>query len=162
MTEEYDLIIIGAGSGGLSAAAFAAQLGARVALVEKNRIGGDCTWSGCVPSKTLLKAAKVAHEMRTAGRYGLPAVDAQVGLKAVMAHVRDVIGEIAEEESPAVLRAAGIEVVLGEARFVDPHTIIVGDATMAARRFLITTGAQPSIPPIPGLADVDYLTYETV
>ena len=162
MSEEYDLVIVGAGSGGLSAAAFAIQLGVRVALVEKNRIGGDCTWSGCVPSKTLLKTAKVAHEMRTAGRYGLSSVQPLVDLKAVMAHVRDVIGEIAEEESPEVLRENGIEVVLAEAHFIDPHTIIAGDTTLAARRFLITTGAHPFTPPIRGLDDVDYLTYETV
>jgi hypothetical protein len=84
--KEYDLVIVGAGSGGLSAAAFAVQLGACAALVEKNRIGGDCTWSGCVPSKTLLKTAKVAREMRTAGRYGLPSAQPLVDLKAVMAH----------------------------------------------------------------------------
>ena len=162
MTEDYDLVIIGAGSGGLSAAAFAAQMGARVALVEKSRVGGDCTWSGCVPSKTLLKAAKVAHEMRTADRYGLPTAEPQVDLRAVMAHVRDVIGEIAEEESPEMLRANGIEVVLDEARFVDPHTLVAGDTSLSARRFLITTGAQSLLPPIPGLADVDCLTYETV
>ncbi|MEJ2554876.1 MAG: FAD-dependent oxidoreductase [Anaerolineae bacterium] len=160
--KEYDLVIVGAGSGGLSAAAFAAQLGACAALVEKNRIGGDCTWNGCVPSKTLLRTAKVAHEMRTAGRYGLPPALPLVDLKAVMAHVRDVIGEIAIEESPEALRAEGIEVVLGEARFVDPHTLIAGDTILAARRFLITTGAHPFIPPIRGLRDVDYLTYETV
>ena len=162
MSEEYDLVIVGAGSGGLSAAAFAIQLGARVALVEKNRIGGDCTWSGCVPSKTLLKTAKVAHQMRTAGRYGLSSVQPLVDLKAVMAHVRDVIGEIAKEESPEVLRENGIEVVLAEAHFVDPHTLIAGDTTLAASRFLITTGAHPFIPSIRGLDDVDYLTYETV
>lgn len=162
MSEEYDLVIVGAGSGGLSAAAFAVQLGARVALVEKNRIGGDCTWSGCVPSKTLLKTAKVAHEMRTAGRYGLSSARPLVDLKAVMAHVRDVIGEIAEEESPEVLRENGIEVVLSEARFVDLHTLIAGETTLAARRFLITTGAYPFIPPIAGLDRVDYQTYESI
>ena len=162
MNDPYDLVIVGAGSGGLSAAAFAAQLGVRVALVEKHRIGGDCTWTGCVPSKTLLKTAKVAHEMRTADRYGLSAAEPRVDLKAVMAHVRDVIGEIAKEESPEALRAEGIEVVLGEARFVDPHTLVAGDTTLAARRFLIATGAHPFVPPIRGLDDVDYLTYETV
>jgi pyruvate/2-oxoglutarate dehydrogenase complex dihydrolipoamide dehydrogenase (E3) component len=160
--KEYDLVIVGAGSGGLSAAAFAVQLGARVALVEKNRIGGDCTWSGCVPSKTLLKTAKVAHEMRTAGRYGLLPAQPLVDLKAVMAHVRDVIGEIAKEESPEVLRANGIQVVLGAARFVDPHTLVAGDTTLAARRFLITTGAHPFIPPIRGLDRVGYRTYESI
>jgi pyruvate/2-oxoglutarate dehydrogenase complex dihydrolipoamide dehydrogenase (E3) component len=162
VTEEYDLVIIGAGSGGLSAAGFAAQLGARVALVEKDRIGGDCTWSGCVPSKTLLKTAKVVHEMRTANRYGLPTAEPRVDLKAVMAHVQEVIDAIAEEESPEALRADGIEVVQGHGRFGAPHTLLVGDTTLAARRFLITTGAHPFVPPIPGLDRVDYLTYETI
>ncbi|HEV56365.1 MAG TPA: FAD-dependent oxidoreductase [Phycisphaerales bacterium] len=170
MNEEYDLVVIGAGSGGLSAAAFAAQLGVRVALVERKRIGGDCTWSGCVPSKTLPQTAKVAHQMRTAGRYGLPAAQPTVDLKAVMAHVRDVIDEIAQEESPEVLRESGIEVVLGEARFVDPHTIVVrpgspqaaGDMTLNALRFLIATGARPFIPPIAGLDEVGYQTYESI
>jgi pyruvate/2-oxoglutarate dehydrogenase complex dihydrolipoamide dehydrogenase (E3) component len=162
LRDAHDLVIVGGGSGGLSAAAFAAQLGARVVLVEKDRIGGDCTWSGCVPSKTLLKTAKVAHEMRTAHRYGLPAAQPQVDLKAVMDHVRDVIGGIAMEESPEALRASGIEVVLGEARFVDSHTLVVGDTTLAARRFLITTGARPFVPPVCGLDDVAYLNYDTV
>jgi pyruvate/2-oxoglutarate dehydrogenase complex dihydrolipoamide dehydrogenase (E3) component len=175
VTEEYDLVIVGAGSGGLSAAAFAAQLGARVALVEKNRVGGDCTWSGCVPSKTLLKTAKVAHEMRTARRYGLPAAEPEIDLKAVMVHVRDVVGEIAKEESPEALRANGIDVFLGEARFLDAHTLMVrpepamtrspqtaDDTTLTARNVLIATGAHPFIPPIRGLDEVDYLTYETL
>jgi pyruvate/2-oxoglutarate dehydrogenase complex dihydrolipoamide dehydrogenase (E3) component len=92
VNEPYDLvIIIGGGSAGLTAAGFAVQLGARVALVEKLRIGGDCTWTGCVPSKTLLKTAKVAHEMRSAGRYGLTPVEPAVDLKAVMTHVREVV-----------------------------------------------------------------------
>ena len=89
MSDKYDLVIIGAGSGGLSAASFAVQLGARIALVEKNRVGGDCTWTGCVPSKTLLKTAKVAREMRTADLYGLSSAHPQVDIRKIMAHVRD-------------------------------------------------------------------------
>jgi pyruvate/2-oxoglutarate dehydrogenase complex dihydrolipoamide dehydrogenase (E3) component len=107
MSTSYDLVIIGGGSAGLSAASLAVQFGARVALVEKHRIGGDCTWTGCVPSKTLLKAARVAHEMRTASRYGLPAVEPAVDLKAVMDHVRGIVGEIYREESPDSI--AGIQ-----------------------------------------------------
>ncbi len=162
MTDAYDLVIIGGGSAGLTAAGFAVQLGSRVALVEKHRIGGDCTWTGCVPSKTLLKAAKVAHHMRSAGRYGLPAVDPQVDLKAVMAHVRDVVLEVYEEESPEALCADGIDVFNGSARFLDPHTIVAGEDTIAGRNFLIAAGAHPFIPPIPGLKDVGFLTYEGV
>jgi phytoene dehydrogenase-like protein len=87
----YDLVIVGGGSAGLTAAGFAVQLGARVALVEKQRTGGDCTWTGCVPSKTLLKVAKVAHQMRTAHLYGLEPVQPAVDLKRIMGHVRAVI-----------------------------------------------------------------------
>ena len=162
MSETYDLVIIGAGSAGLTAAGLAVQLGARVALVEKHRIGGDCTWTGCVPSKTLLKAAKVAHEMRTADHFGLTAVEPKVDLKSVMAHVRDVVAEVYREESPDALRADGIDVFLGAARFLDPHTLAAGAATLTARHVLIATGAHPFIPPITGLEGVDYLTYESI
>ncbi len=156
------MVIIGGGSAGLTAASFAVQLDARVALVEKHRIGGDCTWTGCVPSKTPLKAAKVTHQMRSASRYGLPAAEPEVDLKAVMTHVREVVAEVYDEESPEALRADGIDVFLGGARFLDPHTIAVGETTLAGRNFVIATGAHPFIPPIPGLEAVNYLTYEDI
>ncbi|HSR35398.1 MAG TPA: FAD-dependent oxidoreductase, partial [Anaerolineae bacterium] len=162
MSETYDLAIIGGGSAGLMAASFAVQLDARVALLEKDRIGGDCTWTGCVPSKTLLKAAKVAHEMRTADRYGLPTVEPAVDLKTVMDHVRSVVGEIYQEETPEALRADGIDVYLGEVRFLDPHTLIAGETTLKARNILIATGAHAFSPPSPGLEEVDYWTYESI
>lgn len=162
MNEEYDLVIIGGGSAGLTAAGFAVQLGARVALVEKHRIGGDCTWTGCVPSKTLLKVAKVTHQMRTADRYGLNPVEMQVDLGAVMAHVRDVIAEVYREESPEALRAEGIDVFLDAARFIDPHTLAAGESTLIARHVLIASGAHPFVPPIAGLDQVDYLDYESI
>ena len=162
MHEAYDLVIIGAGSAGLTAAGFAVQLGARTALVEKHRIGGDCTWTGCVPSKTLLKAAKVAHEMRTASLHGLSPVEPAVDLKQVMARVRAVVADVYQHESPESLRADGIDVFLGGARFRDPHTLAVGETTLTARRVLLATGARPYIPPVEGLDKVDYLTYENV
>jgi pyruvate/2-oxoglutarate dehydrogenase complex dihydrolipoamide dehydrogenase (E3) component len=162
MDSEYDLVIIGGGSAGLTAAGFAAQLGVRVALVEKHRLGGDCTWSGCVPSKALLKAAKVAHEMRTADHYGLTPVEPQVDLETVMAHVHDVIADVYQYESPDALRADGIEVFLGAPRFLDAHTLTVGESVLTPRRALIAIGAHPFVPPIPGLNGVGYLTYETI
>ena len=158
----YDLIIIGAGSAGLTAAGFAVQLGVRVALIEKHRVGGDCTWTGCVPSKTLLKAAKVAHQMRTADRCGLTPADPRIDIGSVMAHVRDVVGEVYRDESPDALRDEGIDVYLGAARFLDANTLAVGDETLNARHALIATGAHPFIPPLEGLEDVPFLTYQTI
>jgi pyruvate/2-oxoglutarate dehydrogenase complex dihydrolipoamide dehydrogenase (E3) component len=162
VNQTYDLIIIGAGSAGLTAAAFAIQLGARVALVEKKRTGGDCTWSGCVPSKTLLKTAKIAHQMRTAAAHGLTSVEPAVDLSRVMAHVRSVVADVYQHESPEALSADGIDVFLDAGRFIDSSNIAIGDTTLAARRFLLATGAHPLIPPIPGLEGVAYLTYESI
>lgn len=162
MKYDYDLAIIGAGSAGLTAARFAAQLGARVALVEKNRLGGDCTWSGCVPSKSLLKVARLAHEMRRAHWYGLGEVEPETDFRAVMARVRAVVAEVAKEETPDVLRAAGIAVLPGSAQFLDPHTITVGEGTLSARYLIVCTGARPFLPPLGGLDGVPYLTYETI
>ena len=162
VSEIYDLVIVGGGSAGLTAVGFAAQLGARVALLEKNRVGGDCTWTGCVPSKTLLKAAKVAHHMRTADSYGLTSVEPKVNLGSVMAHVRAVIAEVYQHESPEALRAQGIDVFLDTARFLDPHTLAAGETMISAGNFLIATGAYPFVPPIAGLDSVNYLTYENI
>ncbi len=162
MKNEYDLVIIGAGSAGLTAAGFAVQFGARVALVEKHRVGGDCTWTGCVPSKTLLKAARVAHQMRTADRYGLKAADPAHDFASVMEHVQEVIAGIYEEESPRALREDGIDVYIGAARFLSPHEITVGDIMLDARHVLLSTGAHHFIPAVEGIENVAYLTYETV
>lgn len=166
MTDKYDLAIIGAGSGGLVAANFAAAAGAHVALIEKHRIGGDCTWTGCVPSKALLKAAKIAHQARTASRFGLCALLEPVNLKAVMDYVRQSIASVYQHESPEVLRAKGLEVFLGQARFTDAHTLRVAlpdsETIIAAKHTIICSGARPLIPQVEGLEDVRHLTYETI
>ena len=159
---DYDLIVIGAGSAGLIAARFARQLGLSVALVERSRVGGDCTWTGCIPSKALLKAAGVAQSMRTAGQFGLPALDPAVDLHAVMERIRTVIRHIYDTESPHVLAREGIDVIEGEAVFSGPDSVSAAGQSLTARRFLVSTGASPIVPPIPGLDTVEYLTYETV
>ena len=163
MKSRYDLVIIGAGSAGLTAADFAASLGARVGLVERAELGGDCTWTGCIPSKALLRAAKAAHEMRTAGRFGLPAVEPVVDMRAVLDRVRVVQEQIfQDDDSPTVQRAKGIDVIRGHARFMDAHTLAVGDERLRARHVLIASGAHPAIPDIDGLQDVAFLTYESL
>src|SRR5207237_1268534 len=122
MPGRFELVVIGAGSGGLTAAAFAAKIGARVALVEKNRIGGDCTWTGCVPSKALLKAAKVAHEVRTAARFGIAAGAPFADMTRVREYVQQAIQQVYQFETPRMLREQGIEVMQGAARFLDANS----------------------------------------
>ncbi len=161
MYETYDVIIIGAGSGGITAARFAAELGVKAALVEKNKIGGDCTWTGCVPSKALLKVAKMAHAARVAQKYGINTGhgDPTVDMARVRSYVQRVIAEIHQHETPEHFRRDGIDIISGAATFVDARTIQVGSQQFAAKKFIIATGAHPFVPPIPGLQEVPYLTY---
>jgi pyruvate/2-oxoglutarate dehydrogenase complex dihydrolipoamide dehydrogenase (E3) component len=162
MNPEYDLAIIGAGSGGLTAAGFAARLGARVVLVEKARVGGDCTWTGCVPSKALLKAARIAHEARTAEQYGIGVAAPVTDMAKVRQYVRRAIDRVYRFESPDELRKQGIDVILGAARFLDERTVMTGDETIRAKTFLISTGARPAMPAIDGLEQIPFLTYEQI
>jgi pyruvate/2-oxoglutarate dehydrogenase complex dihydrolipoamide dehydrogenase (E3) component len=158
----YDLIIIGAGSGGLTAAGFAAQLGAKVALVEKHRVGGDCTWTGCVPSKALLKAAKIAHEARVASHYGIFTEAPKTDMAKVRDYVRSTIQQVYQHEAPDELEQQGIDVVLATASFLDANTIQAGERRLKAKTFLLCTGAHPFIPPIAGLNEVPFITYEQI
>ena len=157
--DTYDLAIIGAGSTGLIAADFALKLGARVALLERSRIGGDCTWTGCVPSKSLLKVARVAHEMRSASRFGVQSHDPVVDMNQVREYLRSTVHQIYQPTTPEALRAKGMQVHLGPVQFVDPHTLLVGDERLTSKKILIATGAHPATPTIDGLSDVRCSTY---
>lgn len=162
-SKQQDLIIIGGGAGGLVVASVAGQLRLRVTLVEKQaKLGGDCLHYGCVPSKTLIRSAQVAQLMRRGAEFGLPTIDPEVDLAAVMARVRSVVERIQVHDDPQRFRDYGCDVRFGAARFLDPQRIVVDGTVIAGRRFVIATGSRPMIPPIPGLETVDYYTNETI
>lgn len=157
-----DICIIGAGSAGLSVAAGAAQMGARTVLIEADRMGGDCLNTGCVPSKSLLAAAKTVHTAQDATRFGIRLSSPEVDFARVGAYVRGVIANIAPHDSVERFTELGCTVIKARARFVDDRTIEADGTLIRARRFVIATGSRASVPPIPGLADVPYMTNETV
>jgi pyruvate/2-oxoglutarate dehydrogenase complex dihydrolipoamide dehydrogenase (E3) component len=159
---DFDLAIIGAGAAGLSVAAGASQLGARVALIERNRMGGDCLNTGCVPSKALLAAAHALRGIRRAARFGIVAADPVADWDAVRTHVQGVIAAIAPVDSAVRFRALGATVLLGEARFIDPATIAVDGRRVTARRFVIAAGSRAAVPPIDGLERQPYWTNESL
>lgn len=157
-----DLCVIGAGSGGLSVAAGAAQMGARVVLIEGGDMGGDCLNAGCVPSKALIAAAKHAHAMTTGAPFGITPVQPQIDFAAVKDHVARVIETIAPMDSQARFEGFGVHVIRDFARFISPRDVQAGPDTIRARRFVIATGSRPFIPAIPGLDTIPYLTNETL
>lgn len=164
MTEaiDVDLCVIGAGAGGLSVAAGASQMGASVALFERGEMGGDCLNVGCVPSKALLAAAHAAHTAGTAGRLGLEMTVAPVDWRRIREHVRGVIAAIAPVDSVERYEGFGVRVIAAHARFTEPRTVEGGGVTVRAKFVVIATGSTPSVPPVPGLDEVPYLTNETV
>ena len=157
----YDLVVIGGGSAGLTAARFAAHLGAKV-LIAAERLGGDCTWTGCIPSKALIRAARLAHDGRRAAAIGIGTAYVEVDFARVMAEVRGVIARVYSYETPTALAKQGVEVAIGPVRFLDHETLEAGDRRILGQHFVICSGAAPEIPSIPGLDSVPYLTYENV
>ncbi|MFV1973883.1 MAG: NAD(P)/FAD-dependent oxidoreductase [Thiohalobacterales bacterium] len=156
-----DLVIIGGGAGGLVVASVAAQLGLKVTLIEKaEKLGGDCLHYGCVPSKTLIHAARVASLMRRGPEFGLPVCEPEVDLGKVADHVQSVIDRIQVHDDPERFRGYGCEVIFGAAAFITTRKVQVDDQVIRGRRFLIATGSQPLIPPIEGLEQAGYLTNE--
>jgi pyruvate/2-oxoglutarate dehydrogenase complex dihydrolipoamide dehydrogenase (E3) component len=149
MNYQYDMIVIGGGAAGLTAAGMSALLGAKTALIEQHRLGGECTWTGCVPSKTLLRASKALHQMKTAERFGLPPIDLQLDFSRVMDHVRLTRQTIYEQaDAPPNLENLGVEVIRNTARFRDPHTIEIGESSsnsrsLTSRYFVVATGSRP-------------------
>jgi pyruvate/2-oxoglutarate dehydrogenase complex dihydrolipoamide dehydrogenase (E3) component len=157
-----DICVIGAGSGGLVVAAGASQLGMKTVLIERGKMGGDCLNYGCVPSKSLLAAAKRVKAARSNGDFGLGAAPPSVDFPAVMRHVHDVIAAIAPADSVERFQGLGVRVIPAEAQFAGPREVTTGEHVIQARRIVIATGSAPTLPPIPGLAEVPFLTNETV
>jgi pyruvate/2-oxoglutarate dehydrogenase complex dihydrolipoamide dehydrogenase (E3) component len=157
-----DLCIIGAGSGGLSVAAGAVQMGASVILVEKHLMGGDCLNTGCVPSKALLAAAHAAEVVRRSGRFGVNGHEPAIDFAKVHAHVHGVIAAIAPHDSVERFEGLGVTVLRGAARFSGPAEVAAAGQRIRARRFVVASGSTAAVPPVPGLAQVPYLTNETV
>lgn len=159
---EVDLCIIGAGSGGLSVAAAAAQLGVSVVLIEKGKMGGDCLNYGCIPSKAMIAAAKHAKLMNSGEKFGIRPKAATVSFKGVHDHVHDVIATIAPTDSVERFTGLGVKVIEAEGSFKDRRSVVTSDYEIKARRFIISTGSSAGIPPINGLEDVLYFTNETI
>ncbi|HET8645926.1 MAG TPA: FAD-dependent oxidoreductase, partial [Vicinamibacteria bacterium] len=158
----YNVVVIGAGPAGLVVATACAGLGARVALVERARMGGDCLNTGCVPSKALLASARLAGRLRRAGEFGLAAGEPQVDFAAVMRRVRERRARIEPNDSQERMESLGIDVFRTHARFLSPHEVDAGGTRLRARHFVIATGSRPSLPPIEDLAAADPLTTDTV
>jgi pyruvate/2-oxoglutarate dehydrogenase complex dihydrolipoamide dehydrogenase (E3) component len=159
----YNLVVIGGGTAGLVTAAGAAGLGAKVALIERHLLGGDCLNVGCVPSKALIRAARAAADARTSERFGVKlAGPVTVDFPAVMERMRRLRADLSPHDSAARFRELGVDVFIGDGKFTSPTTIAVGDQTLRFAKAVIATGARASAPPIAGLADVPYLTNETL
>ncbi|MGB0846632.1 MAG: FAD-dependent oxidoreductase [Thiolinea sp.] len=162
--ESFDnnLIVIGAGSGGLVSAYIAAAVKAKVTLIEKHKMGGDCLNTGCVPSKALIRTAKALSDAKHSEKYGIKSMEAEFDFKEVMARVKNIITKIEPHDSVERYTGLGVNVIEGEARIVDPYRVEVNGETLTTRNIIVATGARPLVPPIPGLDQVDYLTSDTV
>ena len=162
MKYSHDVIVIGAGAGGLTAAGGCAMLGLNVALIERGPMGGDCLNTGCVPSKALIAAAHRAHEMRTSAKFGIANAEPKIDFQGVHDHVKRTIETIAPVDSQEHFEELGCEVIRGNAVLTGRHSVRVNGADLSAPRIVLAVGSRPMVPPILGLGDVPYLTNESI
>ena len=166
MKYDYDLLVIGGGAAGLTAAGMGANFGAKTLMIEADKLGGDCTWHGCIPSKTLLHTSKVAHQLTEAKKFGYKG-EGDLDFSTIMEHIRDTRQEVYEDaDDPEIFRDMGVDIAFGRASFVDEHTVAIsmdeGEEIRSARFIVIATGSKTMIPPIDGLDGVTYHTNETI
>jgi pyruvate/2-oxoglutarate dehydrogenase complex dihydrolipoamide dehydrogenase (E3) component len=159
---DYDVIVVGGGTAGLIASAGSAGIGARVALVEQNRLGGECLWTGCVPSKSLIASARAVHAAHTADRFGVHVPSASVDFQRVMQWSREAEQRIQPRDSPERFRSLGVDVISGTARFIGDRTLRVDSRVMTAKHIVIATGSKPAVLPIEGISEIPFLTNETI
>jgi pyruvate/2-oxoglutarate dehydrogenase complex dihydrolipoamide dehydrogenase (E3) component len=162
MKYNYHIIVIGAGSGGLVVASGAAALGAKVALIESNKMGGDCLNTGCVPSKSFLRASHLAKEISNSTLFGIDSNINEVDMKTLMGRVHHVIDEIKPHDSIERYESLGVDVIQGKGKLIDPHSVQIGEKIITGKTIVIATGSIPSIPNISGLNSVEYLTNENI
>ena len=160
--KEFDVIIIGGGPAGLVASKVLVAFGKKTAIVERNKLGGDCTHSGCVPSKTLLKSAQAVYDAKNISKYGIVTNDIEIDTSNVLSHVRDVVAQIYAHETPEIFEEAGVNIIEGHARFLNANEIEVDGDKYHANKFIIASGATAAIPNIKGLKDISYLTNENI
>jgi pyruvate/2-oxoglutarate dehydrogenase complex dihydrolipoamide dehydrogenase (E3) component len=158
----YNLVVIGAGTAGLVTAAGAVALGARVALIERHKMGGDCLNFGCVPSKALISTSRLLHRMREAEAWGLEKTEPQFDFAKVFASMRARRAELAPLDSQERFESLGVDVFREEATFLSPHELAVGDHKLRSRHFIIATGSHAAVPPVIGTSRVPYFTNETI
>lgn len=159
MSEKFDVVVIGGGTAGLVTASGCARLGRRVALIEKHALGGDCLWTGCVPTKALVASAKLAHQMRHADAYGLEPQEPNLSPRAIMESMREARRITSRHDAPEKFRALGIDVIFGSAKFVSRSEVDVDGRLLEAKDVVIATGSRTSIPPIDGLSDAGFLDH---
>ena len=161
--KKFDVVVLGGGAAGITAAKVARGLGKSVALIEKsNRLGGECTWNGCVPSKALVKAAQIAYDAQHLERYGLSSNQLHISTENVMNHVQSTIHHVYETHTPKTLEALGITVIFGRAHLSDTRHLTINEDTLKAEKIIIATGSSPIIPPLEGLESVPYLTNQSL
>ncbi|AQU83543.1 MULTISPECIES: FAD-dependent oxidoreductase [unclassified Halomonas] len=159
---DYDIVVIGGGSAGLVTSYIASAVKAKVALVEKHKMGGDCLNTGCVPSKALIRAARAAHEIRTAKRFGVSASEPEIDFSKVMGHVHQAIGDIEPHDSVERYTKLGVDVYQDHATLTSPWEVKVGEKVLTARHIVLATGARPRVPPLPGIEHAPILTSENL